>query len=144
MDLGTWLFPSLQLEQKAEWVPPIAKGEVECHQCFTEPDAGSDEANCQLRALEDGDEWVLNGQKTFITGSHKPHWLYTLAKTKDVVPKHRGLSLIMVPGDAEGVSYRALPTMGGSMQNEVFYDDVRVPKSNLLGELHRGFYVAMA
>jgi len=131
-------------EQKERFVPPIARGEVICFEAFTEPDAGSDEANCQLRALPDGDDYILNGQKTFISGSRKPDWLYTLVRTEDTIPPHRGLSLVMVPGDAEGVSYRPLPTMGGSMQNEIFYDNVRIPKENLLGEINRGFYHAMA
>lgn len=131
-------------EQKERFVPPIAKGEVICFEAFTEPNAGSDEANCQLRAVPDGDDYILNGQKMFISGSRKPDWLYTLARTEDTIPKHRGLTLFMVPGDAEGVSYRPLPTMGGSMQNEIFYDNVRIPKGNLLGEINRGFYHAMA
>jgi alkylation response protein AidB-like acyl-CoA dehydrogenase len=130
-------------EQKEKWVPPIARGEITAFEAFTEPDAGSDEANVQLRAVPDGDEYVLNGQKTFISGGTKPDWLYTLCKTADVIPKHRGLSIFMVPGDAPGVSYRPLPTMGGTQQNEIFYDNVRVPKENLVGELNRGFYLAM-
>jgi alkylation response protein AidB-like acyl-CoA dehydrogenase len=130
-------------EQKEKWIPPIARGEITAFECFTEPDAGSDEANVQLRAVPDGDEYVLNGQKTFISGGTKPDWLYTLCKTADVTPKHRGLSIFMVPGDAPGISYRPLPTMGGTQQNEIFYDNVRVPKENLLGELNRGFYLAM-
>ena len=130
-------------EQREKWIPPIARGEITAFEAFTEPDAGSDEANVQLRAVPDGDEYVLNGQKTFISGGVKPDWLYTLCKTADVTPKHRGLSIFMVPGDAPGVSYRPLPTMGGSQQNEIFYDNVRVPKENLVGELNRGFYLAM-
>jgi alkylation response protein AidB-like acyl-CoA dehydrogenase len=130
-------------DQKEKWIPPIARGEITAFECFTEPDAGSDEANVQLRAVPDGDEYILNGQKTFISGGTKPDWLYTLCKTADATPKHRGLSIFMVPGDAPGVSYRPLPTMGGSQQNEIFYDNVRVPKENLLGELNRGFYLAM-
>jgi len=146
---GYWLVGPVILvvgteEQKERFIPPIARGEVSCLEAFTEPNAGSDEANVQLRALPDGDDYILNGQKTFITGYWKPDWLYTLVRTKDTIPPHRGLSLIMVPGDAEGVSYRPLPTMGGSMQNEIFYDNVRVPKENLLGEINRGFYHAMA
>jgi alkylation response protein AidB-like acyl-CoA dehydrogenase len=130
-------------EQREKWVPPIARGEITAFEAFTEPDAGSDEANVQLRAVPDGDEYVLNGQKTFISGGVKPDWLYTLCKTADVTPKHRGLSIFMVPGDAPGISYRPLPTMGGTQQNEIFYDNVRVPKENLVGELNRGFYLAM-
>ena len=130
-------------EQKQKWIPPIARGEITSFEAFTEPEAGSDEANVQLRAVPDGDDYILNGQKTFISGNVKPDWLYTLCKTADVVPKHRGLSIFMVPGDAPGVTYRPLPTMGGSMQNEIFFDNVRVPKTNLIGELNRGFYLAM-
>jgi len=146
---GFWLAGPVILavgtdEQKEKFVPPIARGEWIILEAFTEPDAGSDEANCQLRALPDGDAYVLNGQKTFITGPVKPDWLYTLARTEDTIPKHRGLSIIMVPGDAPGISYRPLPTMGGSMQNEIFYDNVRVPRENLIGEINRGFYAAMA
>ena len=113
-------------------------------QVFTEPEAGSDEANIQMRAVEDGDDFILNGQKTFCSGGAKPDWLYTLCKTADVLPKHRGLTMFMVPADAPGVTIRPLPTMGGSMQNEIFYDNVRIPKENMLGELNRGFYHAMA
>lgn len=131
-------------EQKAKFVPPIARGEVTCFECFTEPNAGSDEANVELRAVPDGDDYILNGQKTFISGNKKPDWLYTLARTADTVPKHRGLSIFMVPGDAPGISYKPLPTMGGTRQNEIFYDNVRVSKNNLIGELNRGFYAAMA
>ena len=130
-------------EQKERFVSPIARGESICFECFTEPNAGSDEANVQMRAVEDGDHYILNGQKTFISGGQKPDWLYTLARTSETIPPHRGLSIFMVPGDAEGVSYRPLPTMGGSRQNEIFYDNVRVPRENLIGEKDRGFYLAM-
>lgn len=131
-------------EQKQRFVPPIARGEVTCFECFTEPDAGSDESNVKLRAVPDGDYFVLNGQKTFITAWHKPDWLYTLARTADTIPKHRGLSLFMVPADAPGLTYRALPCMGGVQTVEIFYDNVRVHKDNLIGQLNRGFYAAMA
>lgn len=130
-------------EQKEKWIPPIVRGEITSFEAFTEPDAGSDEANVQLRAVPDGDDFILNGQKTFISGASKPDWLYTLTKTSDVIPKHRGLTMFMVPGDAPGITIRPLPTMGGSMQNELFYDNVRIPKEYMLGQLNRGFYLAM-
>ncbi|MBW2062704.1 MAG: acyl-CoA dehydrogenase family protein [Deltaproteobacteria bacterium] len=131
-------------EQKKKFLPGIAKGEAVWNQAFTEPEAGSDEANQQLRAVEDGDNYVLNGQKTFITTYVKPDYLYTLARTADTEPKHRGISLFLVPGDAPGVSYRALGSMGFGTQVDIFYDNVKVPKENLLGELNRGFYHAMS
>lgn len=142
-----WVAPTVLAsgteEQKQKWIPPIARGELTALEAFTEPEAGSDEANVQMRAVLDSDDFILNGQKTFITGPTKPDWLYTLTKTADVTPKHRGLTMFMVPADAPGITYRPLPTMGGSMQNEIFYDNVRIPKEYMLGELNRGFYLAM-
>ena len=130
-------------EQKQKWIPPIVRGELTAFQAFTEPEAGSDEASVQLRAVSEGDHFILNGQKAFISGDMKPDWLYTIVKTAEVQNKHRGLSILMVAGDAPGVTFRPLPTMGGFSQNEIFFDNVKVPKSNLLGELNRGFYLAM-
>jgi alkylation response protein AidB-like acyl-CoA dehydrogenase len=129
-------------EQKKKFLPPIAKGEVIWYQGFTEPDAGSDEANVSLRAIEDGDDYVLNGQKTFITAPGPADFLYTLARTQEVTPKHRGISLFLIDAHSPGISYRALPTLG-IFTVEIFFDNVRVPKSRLLGELNRGFYHAM-
>ncbi|MFC1958174.1 acyl-CoA dehydrogenase family protein [Chloroflexota bacterium] len=130
-------------EQKKEFVPPIARGEQVWFEAFTEPDAGSDESNQQTRAVEDGDDYIINGQKVFITGGYEPDWLCTEVRTADVVPKHRGLSVFMIPADAPGVTIRPLPTMSFRLQNEIFFDDVRVPKKNMLGQLNRGFYHVM-
>jgi alkylation response protein AidB-like acyl-CoA dehydrogenase len=129
-------------DQKKRFLPPIAKGEVIWYEVFTEPDAGSDEANVSLKVVEDGDEWVLNGQKHFMTAPGPADFLYTLARTADVIPKHRGLSMFLVPAHTKGISYRPLPTMG-NFTVEIFFDDVRIPKDALLGELNRGFYHAM-
>jgi alkylation response protein AidB-like acyl-CoA dehydrogenase len=131
-------------EQKARVIPPIARGEAIWFQAFTEPEAGSDEANVQLRAVEDGDDFILNGQKTFISGIYEPDYLYTLARTADVAPKHRGISLFLIPADTPGITYRPQMTMGGGGQNDIFFDDVRVSRGSLLGELNKGFYHAMA
>lgn len=130
-------------EQKKKFLPPIARGEAIWYQAFTEPEAGSDEANIQLRAVEDGDDYILNGQKTFITAPAPADYLYTLIRTQDVKPKHRGISLFLVPARAPGISYHPLLTMG-VFTVEIFFDDVRISKDNLLGELNRGFYHAMA
>ena len=129
-------------EQKKKFLPPIAKGEAIWYQAFTEPDAGSDEANVSLRAVEDGDYYILNGQKTFITGYGPADYLYTLARTQDVMPKHRGISLFLIDAHTPGISYRPLPTVA-TFTVEIFFDDARVPKDALLGELNRGFYHAM-
>lgn len=129
-------------EQKRKFLPGIAKGEVIWYEAFTEPDAGSDEANVSLRAIKDGDYFVFNGQKHFMTAPGPADLLYTLARTADVVPKHRGLSLFMIPAHHPGISYSPLPTMG-NFTVEIFFDNVRVHKDTLLGELNRGFYHAM-
>ncbi len=129
-------------EQKRKFLPGIAKGEVIWYQAFTEPDAGSDEANVSLRAQEDGDYYILNGSKVFITAPGPADYLYTLARTQDVTPKHRGLSLFLVDAHSPGITYRALPTLG-IFTVEIFFDNVKVPKDRLLGELNRGFYHAM-
>ncbi|MFC1966157.1 acyl-CoA dehydrogenase family protein [Chloroflexota bacterium] len=130
-------------EQKRKFIPPLARGEVVWFELLTEPEAGSDEANVQLRAVEDGDDYILNGQKTFISGACKPDYLFTLVRTASTIPKHRGLSLFLVPADTPGITYRPLPTMGFGIQNEIFFDDVRLSKEYLLGELNRGFYHTM-
>ena len=129
-------------EQKKRFLPGIAKGEAIWYQCFTEPDAGSDEANVSLRCVDEGDHYVLNGQKTFITSPGPADYLYTLARTQDVIPKHRGISLFLVDAHSPGVSFGALPTLG-IFTTEIFFDNVKVPKDRLLGELNRGFYHAM-
>ncbi len=132
-------------EQKAKFLPPVAKGEKVWVQAFTEPEAGSDEANQQTRAVKDGDYYVLNGQKMFVAEIYKPDWLYTLARTADTVPKHRGVTLFLIPADLPGISYRPLLCMGGgTYKSEIFFDDVRVHKDYVLGQVNRGFYHAMS
>ncbi len=131
-------------EHKRKYLPTITSGEAVWFQAFTEPEAGTDEANVQLRAKDVGDAFILNGQKRFVTQAHPPTYLYTLTRTADTVPKHRGISLFLIPGDTPGITYRAMPDMSGTVTNEVFFDDVQVPKSWMLGQLNRGFYHAMA
>ncbi|MFC1940196.1 acyl-CoA dehydrogenase family protein [Chloroflexota bacterium] len=139
------LGPSMLLlgteEQRERLIPPILRGEgYECFELLTEPDAGTDQANIQLRAVEDGDNFILNGQKMFVGDAYKPEVLFTLARTADTIPKHRGLTLFIIPADTPGISYRPLKAMGGQCKNKVFFDDVRVPRENMLGEVGRGFY----
>lgn len=131
-------------EQKAKVLPPITKGEAIWFQAFTEPEAGSDEANVQLRAVEVEDGFVLNGQKTFISGIYQPDYLYTLARTADITPKHKGISLFLVPADSPGISYQPQVSMGGGDQNDIFFDNVHLSRDALLGQINKGFYHAMA
>ncbi|MFC1864331.1 acyl-CoA dehydrogenase family protein [Chloroflexota bacterium] len=127
--------------QKKRYLSIIAQGEAVCMELLTEPEAGTDQANIQLRAVEDGDDYILNGQKMFIGEAYKADYLFTLTRTLDIIPKHRGLTLFIVHADTLGITYRPLPVMGDYYKNEAFFDDVRVPKENLLGEMNRGFYI---
>ena len=131
-------------EQKKRFLPPVAEGKVQWDQLFTEPNAGSDEANIQLRAAADGDDFIFNGQKMFVGEIYESDYLYTLARTADTTPKHRGLTLFLIPANTPGISSRPLHCMSNQTKKEFFFDDVRVSKEYMLGELNRGFYNAMA
>ena len=132
-------------EQRAEWLPKMLSGEVECALGYTEPGAGTDLAGLQTRAVADGDDYVINGQKLFTSAAHFSSHVWLLARTDAGARKHRGLSAFLVPTDADGVSVRPLWRMDGGRTNEVFFDNVRIPRQNLIGEPNRGWYhVAMA
>ncbi|MFC1994554.1 acyl-CoA dehydrogenase family protein [Chloroflexota bacterium] len=127
-------------EQKKEFLPRIASGEIEFALGYTEPHAGSDLASLEIRAVEDGDYYVINGQKMFNTACHfaQYHWLG--ARTDPDAPKHQGVSLFIVDMKSPGITVRPLWTLADWRTNEVYYDDVRVPKKNLVGQKNRGFY----
>ena len=127
-------------EQKEQYLPRIARGEIEFALGYTEPEAGSDLANLQIRAEEANDHYILNGQKLFNTRCHYAQYHWLGARTDSHVPKHRGISLFIVDLKSPGITIRPLWTLGGVRTNEVFYDNVLVPKKNLVGEKNRGFY----
>jgi alkylation response protein AidB-like acyl-CoA dehydrogenase len=130
-------------EMKKEWLLTIAKGEVEFCLGYTEPQAGSDLSALNIRAVDDGDFFTVNGQKTFNTTAHVAdyHWLATL--TDPAAKKYQGMSIMIVDLKSPGITIRPLITMAGWKTNEVYYDDVKAPKKNLVGELNRGFYYVM-
>jgi len=130
-------------EQKKEYVPRIARGEIEFALGYTEPEAGSDLANIDIRAVEQADCFVMNGQKVFNTGCHYSQYHWLCARTEVISPKHRGLSLFIVPMNSPGIVLTPMWTIAGERTNQVFYNDVRVPKKNLIGEKNRGFYHMM-
>ncbi len=132
-------------EQRAEWLPKMLSGEVECALGYTEPGAGTDLAGLQTRAVVDGDDYVINGQKLFTSAGHFSTHVWLLARTDTEARKHRGLSVFLVPMDSEGITVRPLWRMDSGRTNEVFFDNVRIPRQNLIGEPNRGWYhVAMA
>jgi len=137
-------------EQKKEHIPRILSGEVMWCQGFSEPGSGSDLASVQTRAVRDGDDYVINGEKIWTTLAHLSQYMLLLARTDPDVPKHKGLSYFIVPMKDEkgqpypGVSVRPLFNMAGTHEfNEVFFDNVRIPASNLVGEENRGWYQAV-
>jgi len=131
-------------EQKAQHLGGILSGEVVWAQGYSEPGAGSDLASLQTRAIRDGDEYVVNGQKIWTSGAHHADWLFMLARTDPDAPKHRGISFLLTPKNAPGISVRPLINMAWSHGfNETFFEDVHVPVSNRVGEENRGWYVGM-
>ena len=129
-------------EMKREFLPKIIRGEIEFCLGYTEPNAGSDLAAMKMRAVEEGDYYVINGQKTFNTEAHysEYHWLAARTDPRPETSKHRGISLFIVDLNSPGITIRPLITMSGEQTNEVFYENVRVPKGRLVGEKNKGFY----
>jgi hypothetical protein len=125
--------------QKAEYLPGILRGELEFSIGYTEPEAGTDLASLQTRAVRDGDEYIVNGQKVFTSGAHHADYVWLAVRTDREAPKHRGISILIVPLDSEGIEVRPLHIMGGGRTNITFYNDVRVPVSALVGEENRGW-----
>jgi alkylation response protein AidB-like acyl-CoA dehydrogenase len=130
-------------QQRREYLPPIARGEVEFVLGYTEPQAGSDLASLNIRAEDKGDFFLINGSKLFNTRAHysRYHWLG--ARTEVNVPKHKGISLIIVDLKTPGITINPIYTVGGRRTNEIFYDQVMVPKENLVGDKNRGIYYIM-
>jgi alkylation response protein AidB-like acyl-CoA dehydrogenase len=132
-------------EQKRRFLPKIQSAEELWCQGYSEPNAGSDLSNVQTRAVLDGDQWVVNGQKVWTTLAHRAHWCFAVVRTDPDAPAHKGLSYVLVPMDQTGVSIRPLKQMTGTAEfNEVFFDDARTDKANVVGEVNDGWKVAMA
>jgi len=127
-------------EMKKEFLPKIVAGEIEFGLGYTEPPAGSDLVAMQMRAVEEGDYFVIDGQKTFNTESHYADYHWLAAKTNPKGPRHESISLFVVDQRAPGIDIRPLETLGGERTNEVYYDNVKVPKSRLVGEKNKGFF----
>jgi alkylation response protein AidB-like acyl-CoA dehydrogenase len=126
-------------EQKRRFLPPIARLEAITCLGWTEPNAGSDLSNIETTARLDGDEYVINGQKLFISIAHYATQIFMTALTDTTVPKRQGASLFMVDMRSAGISISPLISMDGKRINVVYFSDVRVPAANLLGEKNRGF-----
>jgi alkylation response protein AidB-like acyl-CoA dehydrogenase len=131
-------------EQKQQHIPKILKAEEIWCQGYSEPGSGSDLASLQTRAVEDGDDYVVNGQKVWTSAAHHADWIFLLTRTDPAAPKHKGISYLLVDMKSPGVTVRPLVQItGGKGFNEVFFEDVRVPKKNLVGEKNAGWQVAI-
>jgi alkylation response protein AidB-like acyl-CoA dehydrogenase len=142
MMLGPTLITHGNEQQKKEHLPRILDGTVQWCQGYSEPGSGSDLASLQTRAVRDGDDFVLNGQKIWTSGAHTSDWMFLLARTDPDAPKHRGITYLLMDMKSPGVTVRPLVNMANQHHfNEVFFEDVRVPVANAVGEINRGWYV---
>jgi alkylation response protein AidB-like acyl-CoA dehydrogenase len=140
-----WVGPSLMLygteEQKAKFIPRITGADDWWCTLYSEPGAGSDLAALQTRAVRDGDEYVINGQKIWTSGGHLADWGWLAARTDPDAPKHKGITMFMLDMKSPGVTVRPLINMSDRHGfNEVFFEDVRVPANQVVGEVNRGWY----
>ncbi|MDQ1736087.1 MAG: hypothetical protein QOH56_2338 [Pseudonocardiales bacterium] len=126
-------------QNREQFLPPIARGEVRYAVGYSEPNAGTDLASLKTRAELDGEEWVINGSKIWNSQAHVATHEWLCVRTDPEAPKHRGISVIIVPIDSPGVEVRPLITWADYRTNETFFTDVRVPRTNLIGQLNEGW-----
>ena len=130
-------------EQKLEHLPKIARGEIWWCQGYSEPGAGSDLAGLRTSAVEDGDEYVINGQKIWTSGADHADWIFCLVRTAPDVPKHEGITFLLFDMETPGVTVKPIKLISGySPFCETFFDDVRALKKNVVGEVNKGWTVA--
>ncbi|CAM8628568.1 CaiA Acyl-CoA dehydrogenases [Acidimicrobiia bacterium] len=142
--LGPTLIEHGTSEQRERFLPPILRGEERWCQGYSEPNAGSDLANVQTKAVLDGDQWIINGQKVWTSLAHVSHWCFVVARTEVGSVRHKGLSFLLVPMDQPGVESRAIVQItGGGEFNEVFFSDAVTDAGLIVGEPGKGWGVAM-
>ena len=126
-------------EQRERFLPAILRGDVHFSIGYTEPGAGTDLASLQTRAVRDGDEYIINGEKLYTSAIQYADYVWLAARTDPDAPKHKGLSVFIVPVGTPGFSWTPLATIAGEFTSSTFYDDVRVPAANLVGEVNAGW-----
>ncbi|HSS09822.1 MAG TPA: acyl-CoA dehydrogenase family protein, partial [Acidimicrobiales bacterium] len=126
-------------DQKAYFLPRILAGELHFAIGYTEPGAGTDLANLRTRAVRDGDEYIVNGNKVFTTGGHDADWIWLACRTDHDAPKHKGISILLVDTRSAGFRHTPIHLLGGGHTNATYYEDVRVPVSCLVGVENEGW-----
>ncbi|KIN78979.1 acyl-CoA dehydrogenase family protein [Sulfitobacter mediterraneus] len=145
---GIWMLGPALLhfgthEQKLHYLPPIARGEIRWCQGYSEPGAGSDLASVQTKGADQGDHWLVNGQKIWTSYADKADWIFALIRTDTDAPKHKGISFLLIDMNDAGVETRPIKMISGiSPFCETFFSDVKVPKHQIVGEENRGWDVA--
>ena len=145
---GIWMLGPALLqfgteEQKLHYLPPIARGEIRWCQGYSEPGAGSDLANVQTKCEDNGDHWLVNGQKVWTSYADKADWIFALVRSDKDAPKHKGISFVLIDMSSAGVTTRPIKLISGASPFcETFFDDVSVPKHHVVGEVNRGWDVA--
>ena len=142
MMLGPTLLEYGTEAQKAQHIPPIARNALRWCQGFSEPGAGSDLASLQMRCIDMGDHWLVNGQKIWTSGAHHSDWCFALVRT-DATKKQGGISFLLIDMKSPGIEARPILLISGATHFcEVFFNDVKVPKENLVGEVNQGWTIA--
>jgi len=129
-------------EQKQAFVPPTTRGEKMSWLLLTEPHGGSDLASAKTQAIRDGDEYVVNGTKTWVGDKHYPEQFWTIVMTDPNAPRHQNLGFLVIPSDLPGITHQPLYVLNNQVKNSVFFEDVRVPAFNLIGGENNGWKVA--
>ena len=125
--------------QKAQFLPGILAGEINFAIGYTEPESGTDLASLRTTAVLDGDEWVINGNKVYTSGANQADYVWLACRTDPEAPKHKGISIIIVPTNSAGFSWTPIVTVGGNVTTATYYSDVRVPKENVVSDVNRGW-----
>ncbi|RVW07019.1 acyl-CoA dehydrogenase [Prescottella agglutinans] len=131
-------------EQKERFLPGILAGDIVFAIGYTEPEAGTDLASLKTRAVLDGEEWVVDGNKIFTSGANTADYVWLACRTDPEAPKHKGISILVVPTDDPGFSWSPIPTVGGLMVTSTYYSSIRVPQKDIIGQVNGGWQLIAA